>query len=114
MDPKITGEVEITLDKPTSIKASHFTDYRLSQFRNHFTGENAGEFGYLQACTYVWAMLPHDRLNRFPHPENLTEFITLKNFHDYIPKIVEALNLGASTTEKKREKSANGPSLDTA
>lgn len=100
-DPKVTGEVEIQLDQPRRIKFAHYSRFRLGRFSDQF---GTGEFSYNNILIYVWAMLPKVALKRFPDPEDLGEFITLENVVDYLPKVIEAYELGTGSHDDQEKK----------
>lgn len=106
MDPKITGEVEIQLDKTRILKYGNYTRFRLSRHARHL-GEN---WDYQQVLTYVWAMLPKADLERFPDPEDLSDFITPENLVDYMEPLLKAISLGLGEDAEKKSTSKSGPS----
>lgn len=106
MDPNITGEVEIQLDKPRVIKYGTFTQFRLSRHQEHL-GES---WNYQQVLTYIWAMLPKEALTRFPDPEDLGEFITPDNLAGYMDSLLKAMTLAFGDGPEKKSNSKRGRS----
>lgn len=104
MDPEITGEVTIQLDKPVTIKFGHYTPFRVSLFGQHLTGGLAAGFGFHQVLIYIWTMLQPKDVARFQHPEDLGQFITLDNFADYIPPLLEAIQLAQPAPPDKKKR----------
>lgn len=108
MDPNLTGEVVIELDRPRAIKFSTFTSFRLSRHRRHL-GEN---WDYQQVLTYIWAMLPKEALEIFKDPEDLGVYITPENLPVYMDKLLEAIKDGMAESPEKKSNLNSGPSSE--
>jgi hypothetical protein len=110
MDPNITGEQTITLDKPRPIRFAHYSQFRLSQQAAALAGNSTETWGFHQLLVYVWAMLDKEGLKRFPDPEDLGEFITPANVAEYGQPVIAAIAAGMGDSEKKTKPSRRGRS----
>jgi hypothetical protein len=106
----VSGEVQIELDKPCTIKFAHFSTFRLSRKSDQLTDGKGEGFGYHQILIYIWAMLAPADLARFPEPEDLGQFVTLANIDQYAPQVTEAIALANPTAGEKKTRSKRGPS----
>jgi len=111
MDPKLTGEAVIQLDRPCTIRYGNYSLFRLSRQKATLGGgQPGGGWSYHELLVYTWAMLAKEDLARFPDPEDLAEYITPATAPDIAKVVLEAIMAGTPDKEKKTGTSKRGPS----